>query len=334
MNEEQENEILAISSIYPDNFSEVEVIIGDEDEENNNFDDGQDSNNEYSKTYQVIITPNTSCLDENNSSDSNDDNNNNGLIIDTSYDYFIYFKFKYTKEYPSTEPPLISIKATWLQKSDQSILLSHLEDLWNQNELVIFQMISWLQEESVQILNNHYKSTKKFSHYHSKKSSNNQPQQQQQQQQQSNQNNNNNYSNTKEKVPTIYTGQSVSEKKSKFQAHLAIVHSEREVQLVLNQLLSFKKIYDATHNMYAYRFQLENGEINEYYNDDGEDGAGDKMLFTLSKNQAKEILVVCTRWFGGILLGGRRYVHIVNTTKDILNLYNTNSLSQCSLEYN
>ncbi|KAM9996254.1 hypothetical protein ACTFIY_002436 [Dictyostelium cf. discoideum] len=330
MNEEQENEILAISSIYPDNFIEIETIIGQE-EENDDF-DYQDNDNQYSKIYQVIITPNISCLDENSLEDNK---NNNGLIIDTSYDYLIYFKFKYTKEYPSNEPPIISIKATWLQKSDQSILLSHLEDLWNQNELVIFQMISWLQEESIEILNNHYKSIKKFSHYHLKKSLNTQQLNQNQNQNQfENQNQNQNQNQNKEKVPTIYTGQSVTEKKSKFQAHLAIVHSEREVQLVLNQLLSFKKIYEATHNMYAYRFQLENGEINEYYNDDGEDGAGDKMLFTLSKNQAKEILIICTRWFGGILLGGRRYVHIVNTTKDILNLYNTNSLSQCSLEFN
>ncbi|KAM9984155.1 hypothetical protein ACTFIZ_003861 [Dictyostelium cf. discoideum] len=332
MNEEQENEILAISSIYPDNFSEIETIIGEEEENDDDF-DYQDNDNQYSKIYQVIITPNISCLDENSLEDNNNNNNNNGLIIDTSYDYFIYFKFKYTKEYPSNEPPIISIKATWLQKSDQSILLSHLEDLWNQNELVIFQMISWLQEESIQILNNHYKSIKKFSHYHLKKSLNSQ-QLNQNQNQIENQNQNQNQNQNKEKVPTIYTGQSVTEKKSKFQAHLAIVHSEREVQLVLNQLLSFKKIYEATHNMYAYRFQLENGEINEYYNDDGEDGAGDKMLFTLSKNQTKEILIICTRWFGGILLGGRRYVHIVNTTKDILNLYNTNSLSQCSLEFN
>ncbi|EGC35105.1 hypothetical protein DICPUDRAFT_33913 [Dictyostelium purpureum] len=316
MNEEQENEILAISSIYIDTFKE---IVDDEDD---NF-EGE------SKSYQVIITPNISCLKETDS--------DYGLIIDTDHDYNIYFKFSYPKGYPESEAPHISIKASWLQISDQSILSSHLENFWNPGELIIFQMISWIQENSVQTLLDHYKLNKKSSssQYHKNQKTNQQKQQQLQlQQQQQQQQNENNKPINNRKVPTIYTGPAVTEKKSKFQAHLAIVKDEEDVRLVLDHLLSYKKIYEATHNMYTYRIELPNGEIDEYCNDDGEDGAGEKMLFTLNKNQSKNVLVVVTRWFGGILLGGRRYFHIVNVTKEILDIQSSNSLNQCSLEYN
>eukprot|EP01133_Synstelium_polycarpum_P010704 gene10704-12449_t len=89
-------------------------------------------------------------------------------------------------------------------------------------------------------------------------------------------------------------GQAVTDKKSKFQAHLAIVHSEEEVKAVLDTLLTNKKIADATHNMYAYRFKLPDGCMNEYCNDDGEAGAGDKMLFTLIRSNCEGVLIVVT----------------------------------------
>ena len=55
-------------------------------------------------------------------------------------------------------------------------------------------------------------------------------------------------------LPPIYSDESFEDRKSVFQAHLSPVHSKEEVQLVLNKLKENKKIANATHNMYAYRY--------------------------------------------------------------------------------
>ena len=55
-------------------------------------------------------------------------------------------------------------------------------------------------------------------------------------------------------TPTVYSDEPFEDRKSVFQAHLSPVHSKDDVQLVLNQLKGNKKIANATHNMYAYRY--------------------------------------------------------------------------------
>jgi len=57
-------------------------------------------------------------------------------------------------------------------------------------------------------------------------------------------------------LPAIYSDESFEDRKSVFQAHLSSVHSKEEVQLVLNKLKENKKIANATHNMYAYRYEI------------------------------------------------------------------------------
>ena len=65
-----------------------------------------------------------------------------------------------------------------------------------------------------------------------------------------------------------------------------------------------KKYYDAKHNCFAYRC-IENGTIVERFSDDGEPSktAGAPMLDILKKKELINILVIVTRYFGGILLG-------------------------------
>lgn len=91
-------------------------------------------------------------------------------------------------------------------------------------------------------------------------------------------------------------------KKSKFIATLYYVRSEDEAQDVIKSVK--KNYYDARHNCYAYRIIKEN-EIIERFSDDGEPSgtAGAPMLGILSKNNLGNVLVVVTRYFGGILLG-------------------------------
>ena len=91
-------------------------------------------------------------------------------------------------------------------------------------------------------------------------------------------------------------------KKSKFIANLMYVESEEEVQNRIKKIK--KKYYDARHNCFAYRI-IEGENIVQRSSDDGEPSgtAGAPILNILEKNNMVNILVVVTRYFGGILLG-------------------------------
>ena len=52
--------------------------------------------------------------------------------------------------------------------------------------------------------------------------------------------------------------------------------------------------------------------------DDGEDGAGNKMATLLDIMRAQDVFVMVTRWFGGIKLGPDRFKHIATATQNIL----------------
>ncbi|CAG5116755.1 unnamed protein product [Candidula unifasciata] len=118
--------------------------------------------------------------------------------------------------------------------------------------------------------------------------------------------------------PEIIHGDTVTDRKSTFQAHLAFVSDKNQVHMVLNQLLENKKIANATHNMFAYRIIADSGVTYQGCDDDGETHAGSRMLHLLQIMDAKNVLVVVSRWYGGILLGSDRFKHINNCTRQIL----------------
>ncbi|VDM60309.1 unnamed protein product [Angiostrongylus costaricensis] len=102
---------------------------------------------------------------------------------------------------------------------------------------------------------------------------------------------------------------------------VTMVKNFLEVKLVLERLLENPKIARATHNIYAYRIiQSKDGRITRLQNcfDDGETGASSKMLQLLEKMRADNVLVIVSRWYGGIHLGPDRFRHITNLTYDIL----------------
>ena len=97
-------------------------------------------------------------------------------------------------------------------------------------------------------------------------------------------------------------GTQIVEKKSKFIAELFYVTSEEEAKEKLEEIR--KKYYDAKHHCYAYRVIDEN-RIIERASDDGEPAgtAGAPILHLLNKLELTNVLLVVTRYFGGILLG-------------------------------
>jgi len=89
-------------------------------------------------------------------------------------------------------------------------------------------------------------------------------------------------------------------KGSKFIATAIPVGSEEEAELWIKKIK--KEFHDATHNPYAY--VLRQGEIQKS-TDDGEPSgtAGRQILSAILSQNLKDILIVVTRYFGGVKLG-------------------------------
>lgn len=108
-----------------------------------------------------------------------------------------------------------------------------------------------------------------------------------------------------EKFKTILeknTTAEIIEKKSRFIANLFYVETPQEAEDKIKQIK--KKYYDAKHNCFAY-ITLNGNEIQKKCSDDGEPSgtAGAPMLEILEKQSIYNVVVIVTRYFGGILLG-------------------------------
>lgn len=100
------------------------------------------------------------------------------------------------------------------------------------------------------------------------------------------------------------------EKRSRFIGYASPVKTEKEALDFISDIK--QKHWDAKHNVYAYC--IRNGGIMRY-SDDGEPQgtAGMPVLSVIQKEKLTDCVVVVTRYFGGILLGGgglvRAYSH-------------------------
>ena len=95
----------------------------------------------------------------------------------------------------------------------------------------------------------------------------------------------------------------IVEKKSRFIANIFYVETVDEAEEYIKQIK--KEYHDAKHNCFAYAIETGNGGIAVKYNDDGEPQgtAGAPILKMILEQGMSNILVVVTRYFGGILLG-------------------------------
>ncbi|KAJ9512652.1 hypothetical protein QJQ45_018839, partial [Haematococcus lacustris] len=119
----------------------------------------------------------------------------------------------------------------------------------------------------------------------------------------------------------IVSGLPVTERKSTFQAHVAKVDSAQEAQAMVTALLENNKIRGATHNIMtlaptlhqAYRIPSSHvGNFHTDCDDDGETAAGGRLLHLLQVADAQRVVVVVTRWYGGVQLGPARFTLINN----------------------
>ena len=118
-------------------------------------------------------------------------------------------------------------------------------------------------------------------------------------------------------------------KKSRFIGYAKPVTTAGEAVAFIEQIK--KKHWDATHNVYAY--VLRDGQTRRY-SDDGEPQgtAGIPALDVLLKSELTDLVVVCTRYFGGIMLGAgglvRAYSH---TAKIAVEAAGIIAMAQCTI---
>ncbi len=118
-----------------------------------------------------------------------------------------------------------------------------------------------------------------------------------------------------------------TEKKSKFIGNFFYVESIEDAEQIIKDVK--KKYFDARHNCIAYRI-MDEGKIVERFSDDGEPSgtAGAPMLNILQKNNLVNVLIIVTRYFGGILLGTGGLVRAYQNSL-ILAIEKSNKVTKC-----
>ena len=116
----------------------------------------------------------------------------------------------------------------------------------------------------------------------------------------------------------------VNVKKSTFVARAAVVDSVDQAKSLIDNLLATnKKAAAATHNISAWRIrqahaQQQQGVIFQDFDDDGETAAGGRLLHLMQLMDVWNVVVVVSRWFGGVLLGPDRFRIINNVARQAL----------------
>jgi len=88
------------------------------------------------------------------------------------------------------------------------------------------------------------------------------------------------------------------------------VSSAEDARAFVKDLCRRKKFAKATHNTWA--VLLPDGPLK---NDDGESGAGMVILRMLEREGLEGHIIVVTRWFGGVKLGGDRFRRVQDAVR-------------------
>lgn len=132
-------------------------------------------------------------------------------------------------------------------------------------------------------------------------------------------------------IANWYPSQIITDRKSRFQARHAEISGPDDVETVLGQFVAEHRsvIKNASHpHILAWRtgtpITKEGSSTPTYTNvqqgfkDNGERGAGAKLLDHLVARNVINKLVIVTRWYGGSPIGLLRFRHIANCSFDSL----------------
>jgi len=105
----------------------------------------------------------------------------------------------------------------------------------------------------------------------------------------------------------------ISDRGSKYSVTGGVAKSRENLKSFLKKLKKDRKFAKATHNSWAARIS-HNGAVYETKSDDGETGAGQVILHQLRKQKTIDVIVVVTRWYGGVKLQADRFRHLQDAT--------------------
>ncbi|KAL7301023.1 hypothetical protein TKK_0006295 [Trichogramma kaykai] len=230
------------------------------------------------------------------------------IFCQNSKQIYVELVGKMVESYPSDSAPRIEISAPYFRQNGvKEKLLKIIQDIYEKNkgECIIYQCIEEIREELYSLT---IDNTEKVA----EDNRNSSPVQ----------NTQGSDSSSDESVEDhISHGPIITDRKSSFQGHAAVVSSVDEVKHLIDSLKTKRKIGQAKHNITAYR--IFNSSTNRYIHDcddDGENGAGSRLLHLLEIMDVKNGFVMVSRWYGGIHLGPDRFKHINNAARQALDL--------------
>lgn len=227
--------------------------------------------------------------------------------------------FKLPPGYPAEARPLFELSAPWMDREEKAKLVAEIEDLCRENSpggSILYMIAEVAQQKLGSLLETETEEGGEIKVEEIElEDENSRP--------------------TKTEIEdegekrhsqqiNISHGDPFLDRRSTFQAHLAAVRSPSEARAVLAQLLENRKIASATHNMWAYRIAGStaangaNQSLQQDCDDDGETHAGSRLLHLLQIAEARNVMVVVSRWYGGVQLGPDRFKHINNVARQLL----------------
>ncbi|TDL29356.1 UPF0029-domain-containing protein [Rickenella mellea] len=112
----------------------------------------------------------------------------------------------------------------------------------------------------------------------------------------------------------------IHDRKSTFIGRACRITHPSQVPIVLSHLRSDRKIGKATHpTINAWRCTVD-GLIHQDNMDDGETAAGSRLAHLIQILDLDNVLVIVTRWYGGIHLGSDRFKYINQVARGALEL--------------
>lgn len=120
---------------------------------------------------------------------------------------------------------------------------------------------------------------------------------------------------------TLFQTEPIIERKSEFIGYAASITSPDQVPSVLSLILSDKRVARATHPIInAWVCKAPDGVVHRDCDDDGETAAGGRLAHLLSILELENVIVVVTRWYGGVHLGPDRFKLINRAAREALDL--------------
>lgn len=230
---------------------------------------------------------------------------------DSNNDTSIAVQIRFPLDYPLEAPPLYTLSAPWMKKVEKIKLMNELEEMYCQNagQSIVYMWIEKIREHLANDKTTH----------DSTPSEDESPSTDDAFDVEKYNFRNKQHRHSVDEEPIIFHGEPVIDRRSTFQAHVAPVDCVDRAKQLIEVLKSNKKLSTATHNITAYR--ISGGPHNtciQDCDDDGEAHAGARLLHLLQILDVRDVMVMVSRWYGGIQLGPDRFKHINNVARELL----------------